>query len=132
MLSRTESKTVETEGGWLWGQAAAAAEEGQELIKEVWEIVALKYLDARDSGFDQERWAARRDAALASPIKDKAAAYRCVHPKLCSEEGLLIMGNAGCSQCILHHMSDAVVASMCPHHERWCLKVSSSRAERAA
>ena len=52
------------------------AEEGRELIREVWGVVADYYLDARGGGFDQGKWAALRDRYLAQPLPSHEAAYR--------------------------------------------------------
>ena len=57
-------------------EADTASQEGRELIKEVWEVVAQKYVDARGPGFDQQHWSELRDAALSKPLHDKAATYR--------------------------------------------------------
>ena len=57
-------------------EQAADLEEGKELVREVWEVIALKYADIRGGGFDQARWAHLRDEALQKPLKDEAATYR--------------------------------------------------------
>lgn len=46
--------------------AEAAAQDGAELVWEVWDVVDREFLDARNIGFDREAWASMRDAALAS------------------------------------------------------------------
>ena len=58
-------------------EAQQAAQEGQELIKEVWGVVADYYLDARGSGFDLQSWTRLRDKYLAHPMPTHDAAYRC-------------------------------------------------------
>ena len=58
-------------------EAQQAAQEGQELIKEVWGVVADYYLDARGSGFDLQSWTRLRDKYLAHPLPTHDAAYRC-------------------------------------------------------
>ena len=50
--------------------------QGKELIKEVWEVIARKYVDVRSGGFDQQRWAQLRDDALAKPLRDKDSVER--------------------------------------------------------
>ena len=50
--------------------------QGKELIKEVWEVIARKYVDVRFGGFDQQRWAQLRDDALAKPLRDKDSVER--------------------------------------------------------
>jgi len=57
-------------------EGEAASEQGRELVREVWEVVHLKYVDARGGGFDQEKWARLRDEALSQPLRDQAATYR--------------------------------------------------------
>lgn len=57
-------------------EAQAAEAEGQELVKEVWGVVADYYLDARGGGFDQGAWAGLRDRYLAQPLPSHEAAYR--------------------------------------------------------
>lgn len=54
----------------------AVAEEGRELIREVWGVVADYYLDARGGGFDQGKWSGLRDRYLAQPLPSHEAAYR--------------------------------------------------------
>jgi hypothetical protein len=63
--------------GELWEQVEdAESEQGRELIREVWEVIEMKYVDARGGGFDHEKWARLRDQSLSSPLKDQAATYR--------------------------------------------------------
>jgi hypothetical protein len=45
--------------------AAAARQDGEQLVWEVWDVVDRDFLDARGAGFDRAQWAAARDAALA-------------------------------------------------------------------
>lgn len=45
--------------------AAAARQDGEQLVWEVWDVVERDFLDARGAGFDRAQWAAARDAALA-------------------------------------------------------------------
>jgi hypothetical protein len=45
--------------------AAAARQDGEQLVWEVWDVVERDFLDARGTGFDRAQWAAARDAALA-------------------------------------------------------------------
>ena len=54
-----------------------AVEEGKELVKEVWGVVADHYLDARSGGFDLERWTQLRDHYLERMSPDPEAAFRC-------------------------------------------------------
>ena len=58
-------------------EEATEVEEGKELVREVWEVIALKYADIRGGGFDQAKWAQLRDQALQKPLRDEAATYRC-------------------------------------------------------
>lgn len=64
----------------LCQEAEEVKREGQELVKEVWAVVSDYYLDARGSGFDQNKWAALRDKYLAQPLPTHEAAYRCLFP----------------------------------------------------
>ncbi|KXZ42218.1 hypothetical protein GPECTOR_180g254 [Gonium pectorale] len=102
LASETEDRLLEAarqvearlEGvlGALAGGVTGMAEAGQEadrataaahsLIREVWEVVDGNYLDARSTGFDRQRWAQLRDAALAVPYRDTAAGYRAVRDLL--------------------------------------------------
>ncbi|CAK0738468.1 hypothetical protein CVIRNUC_001047 [Coccomyxa viridis] len=63
-------------------EAQQAAQEGQELIKEVWGVVADYYLDARGSGFDLQSWTRLRDKYLAHPLPTHDAAYRAIREML--------------------------------------------------
>lgn len=47
-----------------------------DLIREVWEVVDINYLDVRGTGFDKQRWAALRDEALTKRPADSNSAYR--------------------------------------------------------
>lgn len=60
-------------------EAQQITQEGQELIREVWGVVADYYLDARGSGFDLDSWTALRDRYLSQPLPTHDAAYRCPH-----------------------------------------------------
>lgn len=54
--------------------AAAARQDGEQLVWEVWDVVDRDFLDARGTGFDRAQWAAARDAALAGvPCSSKHA-----------------------------------------------------------
>jgi hypothetical protein len=68
--------------------------EGQELVREVWGVVSDYYLDARDSGFDRDKWAALRDKYLAQPLPTHEAAYRCA----CKTWKTPIAGRLTCRQ----------------------------------
>ena len=68
--------TKRTPDASLLQEQATQAEEGKELVREVWEVIALKYADIRGGGFDQARWAQLRDEALQKPLRDEAATYR--------------------------------------------------------
>lgn len=57
-------------------EAQQITQEGRELIKEVWGVVADYYLDARGSGFDLDSWTQLRDKYLAQPLPTHDAAYR--------------------------------------------------------
>ncbi len=57
-------------------EAQQITQEGQELIREVWGVVADYYLDARGSGFDLDSWTALRDRYLSQPLPTHDAAYR--------------------------------------------------------
>ena len=61
---------------WNLQEDAAMATQGRELIKEVWEVIARKYVDVRSGGFDQQRWADLRDNALSKPLRDKDSVVR--------------------------------------------------------
>lgn len=50
----------------------------QALIREVWEVVDNSYMDARNSGFNHDKWLQLRDAALARTYYDQASVHRCV------------------------------------------------------
>lgn len=63
-------------------ELAAAAEDGAELVWEVWDVVDREFLDARGTGFDREAWAAMRDVALSRPLSSPAAAHRAVKDML--------------------------------------------------
>lgn len=67
-VSHLPSCTLPGVSGLLQVQEAldAAAQDGAELVWEVWDVVDREFLDARGTGFDREAWAAKRDAALAS------------------------------------------------------------------
>jgi hypothetical protein len=56
---------------------AATDASAQALIREVWEVVDTSYMDARRSGFDHEKWAKQRDAALSRTYRDQASVHRC-------------------------------------------------------
>ncbi len=58
-------------------EAQQITQEGQELIREVWGVVADYYLDARGAGFDLDSWTALRDRYLSQPLPTHDAAYRC-------------------------------------------------------
>ena len=60
-------------------EAQQITQEGQELIREVWGVVADYYLDARGSGFELDSWTALRDRYLSQPLPTHDAAYRCAH-----------------------------------------------------
>ncbi|KAG2502153.1 hypothetical protein HYH03_000640 [Edaphochlamys debaryana] len=62
--------------------AESATEAAHALIREVWEVVDSNYLDARSTGFERERWAELRDAALAVPYRDTSAGYRAIRDLL--------------------------------------------------
>ena len=55
--------------------AAAARQDGEQLVWEVWDVVDRDFLDARGAGFDRVQWAAARDAALAG--SPPAASHMC-------------------------------------------------------
>lgn len=63
--------------GSIVQEDADVAAQGKELIAEVWEVIAKKYVDVRSGGFDQQKWAQLRDAALAKPLRDKVSVERC-------------------------------------------------------
>lgn len=67
-----------------------ASRDGQELITEVWSVVSDYYLDARSSGFKQERWTALRDKYLSEPLPTRAAAYRCTSNRVTSWSSRLL------------------------------------------
>lgn len=54
------------------------AAQGKELINEVWEVIARKYVDVRSGGFDKQKWAQLKENALAKPLRDKASVERQV------------------------------------------------------
>ena len=58
-------------------EAQQVTQEGQELIREVWGVVADYYLDARGSGFNLDSWTKLRDTYLSQPLPTHDAAYRC-------------------------------------------------------
>lgn len=55
---------------------AATDASAQALIREVWEVVDTSYMDARKSGFDHEKWARLRDAALSRTYRDQGSVHR--------------------------------------------------------
>ena len=57
-------------------EAQQITQEGQELIREVWGVVADYYLDARGSGFELDSWTKLRDKYLSQPLPTHDAAYR--------------------------------------------------------
>eukprot|EP00877_Chromochloris_zofingiensis_P005729 jgi/Chrzof1/15157/Cz09g29130.t1 len=63
-------------------QTSQVAESAHALINEVWEVVDMNYMDARQSGFSRDRWSDLRDHALSVPYQDKGAAYRAVRDML--------------------------------------------------
>lgn len=60
----------------------AANEVAHSLIREVWEVVDANYLDARSTGFDRDRWAGLRDAALGQSYRDTGGAHRAIRDML--------------------------------------------------
>ncbi|GAX80856.1 hypothetical protein CEUSTIGMA_g8291.t1 [Chlamydomonas eustigma] len=48
------------------------------LIQEVWEVVDQNYLDARNTGFDAQKWARLRDAALSRSFNSVSSGYRAI------------------------------------------------------
>ena len=60
-------------------EAQQITQEGQELIREVWGVVADYYLDARGSGFELDSWTKLRDKYLSQPLPTHDAAYRCAY-----------------------------------------------------
>jgi len=54
----------------------------RELVKEVWEVVDVNFLDARERGFDRDRWRQLRDEALAQPLRTRSAAHRAIRTML--------------------------------------------------
>jgi C-terminal processing protease CtpA/Prc len=52
------------------------------LVDEVYEVVDQNFADARGAGFDPAAWRRLRDAALARPPRDRAAAYSAVRGML--------------------------------------------------
>jgi len=64
------------------GSSAESAELARELVKEVWEVVDQNFLDARDAGFDRDRWQQLRDDALARPLRNQAAAHSAIRDML--------------------------------------------------
>ncbi|CAL8463652.1 g3186 [Coccomyxa elongata] len=63
-------------------EAEEAQRQGQELVKEVWAVVSDYYLDARGSGFSQDKWAALRDKYMTQPFPTHEAAYRAIREML--------------------------------------------------
>lgn len=62
-------------------------EEALELVREVHQVVADNYLDARSGTFDLKAWDALRDRILRDPPQDTAAAHRCPPPLQCAGLG---------------------------------------------
>lgn len=61
----------------MLSQAATDAA-AQALIMEVWEVVDTSYMDARNSGFDHDKWLQLRDAALGRTYYDQSSVHRWV------------------------------------------------------
>lgn len=57
-------------------QQSQADAEAHALINEVWEVVDLYYMDARQSGFDHQSWLQLRDKALAQTYRDQTGVHR--------------------------------------------------------
>ncbi|KAF6257207.1 ClpP/crotonase [Scenedesmus sp. NREL 46B-D3] len=68
-------------------EQAATDASAQALIREVWEVVDTSYMDARHSGFDHDKWAALRDAALGRSYRDQASVHRAVREMLAQGVG---------------------------------------------
>lgn len=62
----------------LQNEAAAAQQDGEQLVWEVWDVVDREFLDARQTGFDRGQWAAARDAALAGGHSGRRASLCAV------------------------------------------------------
>jgi carboxyl-terminal processing protease len=81
-------RTLETQFDSAWttlrsATATAPSSESEraaarELINEVWEVVDRNFSDARDVGFDPDRWRKLRDAALSKNFSDSGAAHSAV------------------------------------------------------
>ena len=54
------------------------------LIREVWEVVDINYLDVRGTGFSKAKWATLRDEALAKAPGDTKSTYRQAQLCQCS------------------------------------------------
>lgn len=46
-------------------------------MQEVCEVVEANFSDARSAGYDRQQWQRLKEEALARPLRDRAAAYRC-------------------------------------------------------
>jgi len=55
---------------------AAADAQAQSLIQEVWEVVDMNYMDARQSGFDHDKWRQLKDEALSRTYYDQTSIHR--------------------------------------------------------
>eukprot|EP00775_Hariotina_reticulata_P008411 gene8411-8595_t len=63
-------------------ERAAADAQAQSLIQEVWEVVDMNYMDARQSGFDHDKWRQLRDQALSRTYFDQTSVHRAVRDML--------------------------------------------------
>lgn len=63
-----------------WGPLVAGNDTvaGRALIDEVYEVVNSNFMDARNSGFDPEKWRILRDRALAKRLVDESATHAAI------------------------------------------------------
>ncbi len=93
----------------------AANEVAHSLIREVWEVVDANYLDARSTGFDRDRWAGLRDAALGQSYRDTGGAHRWGRVSL-----LALVEWSFLDACPTQHMRMAGTSCPAPTSEEPC------------
>ncbi len=83
----------------LMQEAEETQRQGQELVKEVWAVVSDYYLDARGTGFSQDKWAALRDKYMTQPFPTHEAAYRCPASLRITRTDILLNANRASTLC---------------------------------
>lgn len=60
-------------------EQAASRAQAREIVLEVRDLVLDHYLDARQSGFDKDKWRGMVSEVLSGPLPDTAAAHRWIY-----------------------------------------------------